>query len=161
MLLEHVASQIARPIENSRLYAEVEEKARIDELTGLLNRRSLNEVMASEISRHSRYGGGFSLIILDLDLFKTYNDSYGHLAGDELLRQIGGIIEKAIRGADQAFRYGGDEFAVLLPNTSIDAANRVAERVCKQVASEVIAGDIPVTASLGLASWPANGRGAH
>jgi diguanylate cyclase (GGDEF)-like protein len=161
MLLEQLASQVALPIDNTRLYAEVAEKARIDELTGLLNRRSLDEGMVNEVNRNSRYGGVFSIIILDVDSLKTVNDNYGHLAGDELLRQIGSIIKKAIRGADQAFRYGGDEFAILLPNTSIDAASQVAERVRKQVASEVMAGDIPVTASLGLASWPANGRGAN
>jgi len=161
MLLESLASQIAMPIENSRLYAEVEEKARIDELTGLLNRRSLNEVMASEINRHSRYGGVFSLIIIDLDSFKAYNDTYGHLAGDGLLRQIGGITKNAIRNSDQAFRYGGDEFAILLPNTSTNAANQVAERVRKQAASKAIAVDIQVTTSLGLASWPTDGKEAN
>lgn len=156
-LLEQLASQIAMPIENSRLYAEVEEQARIDELTGLLNRRSLDELIPSEIGRHSRYGGVFSLIILDLDSFKAYNDNYGHLAGDKLLKQIGGIIKRAIRSADQAFRYGGDEFAVLLPQTTIEAAYQVAERVRKRVASELKTGYIPVTASLGLASWLADG----
>ncbi len=161
ILLEQLASQVAMPIENSRLYAEVAEKARIDALTGLLNRRSLDEAIASEISRHSRYGGVFALIILDLDSFKAFNDNYGHLAGDNLLRKIGSIMKNSIRSADQAFRYGGDEFAVLLPNTSIGAAEQVAERTRKQVASEAIAGDIPVTASLGLASWPANGKGAN
>ena len=161
MLLERLASHIAIPIENSRLYAETEEKARIDELTGLFNRRSLNEVIASEINRHSRYGGLFSLIILDIDSLKTYNDTYGHLAGDELLRQISDIIKKAIRSSDQAFRYGGDEFAILLPNTSTDAASQVAERIRQQAAAKVIAGNTPVTISLGLASWPANGRGAN
>jgi len=161
MFLEHLASQIAMPIENSQLYAEVAEKARIDGLTGLLNRRSLDEVMASEINRHSRYGSVFSLIILDLDNFKAFNDNYGHLAGDNLLKEGGSSIRNSIRGADQAFRYGGDEFAVLLPNTSIDAANRVAERIRKQVASKVTAGNISVTVSLGLASWPANGISAN
>ncbi len=161
MFLEHLASQIAMPIENSQLYAEAKKEARIDELTGLFNRRSLDEVMASEISRRSRYGGVFSLIIIDLDNFKTFNDNYGHLAGDNLLKEGGSSIRNSIRGADQAFRYGGDEFAVLLPNTSIDAANRVAERIRKQVASKVIAGNIPVTVSLGLASWPANGISAN
>ncbi len=160
-LLEHLASQIAMPVENSRLYAEVKEKALIDELTGLLNRRSLDEVIASEIKRYSRYGGVFSIIVLDLDSFKAYNDTYGHLAGDELLRQTGGIIKKAVRDSDQAFRFGGDEFAILLPNTRLDAANRVAERVRKQAASKVIAGHIPVTTSLGLASWPDNGIDAN
>jgi len=161
MLLEQLASQIAMPIENARLYAEVAEKARIDNLTGLLNRRSLDEVMASEINRHSRYGGVFSLIILDIDSLKAVNDNYGHPAGDDVLKNIGSFIRHSIRSADQAFRYGGDEFAVLLPNASIDAANQVAERIRKQVASKVIAGNIPVTASLGLASWPANGTGAN
>ncbi len=161
MLLEQLASQIAMPVENSRLYVELQEKARVDGLTGLLNRRSLDEVMASEISRHSRYGGVFSLIILDLDSLKSFNDNYGHLAGDDLLAKIGSFVKNSIRSSDQAFRYGGDEFAILLPNTSIDAANQVAERIRKQVTSRVIVGHIPVTASLGLASWPANGIGAN
>ena len=160
-LLEQLTSQIAMPIENSRLYAKVEQRARIDELTGLLNRRSLDEMITSEIGRHSRYGGIFSLIILDLDSFKVYNDNYGHLAGDKLLRQTGDTMKRTIRSADQAFRYGGDEFAILLPQTTIEAAYRVAGRVRKRVASEVKAGFIPVTASLGLASWPADGIGTN
>ena len=156
-LLEQLASQVAMHIENSRLYAEVEEQARIDELTGLLNRRSLDEAIASEISRHSRYGGVFSLIILDIDSLKNVNDSYGHLAGDELLKRIGSAMKTTLRSADQAFRYGGDEFAIVLPNTPIDAANQVAGRIRKQIATKMQASDISVTASLGLASWPADG----
>ena len=160
-LLEQLASQIAMPIENSQLYAKAEERARIDELTGLLNRRSLDELIASEIGRHSRYGGVFSIIILDLDSFKAFNDNYGHLAGDKLLRQIGVIMKGAVRGADQAFRYGGDEFAIVLPQTTIEDAHEVAERVRRRVASRVDAGNISVTASLGLASWPADGIGSN
>ncbi len=160
-LLEQLASQIAMSIENSRLYAEAEEKARIDQLTGLLNRRSLDEVMINETNRHSRYGGVFSLIIFDLDSFKAFNDHYGHLAGDKLLGKIGNIMKNTIRNADRAFRYGGDEFAVLLPNTSIDATNQVAERIRKQVAAKLKTGSIPITASLGLASWPADGIGPN
>ncbi|MFQ5996606.1 MAG: diguanylate cyclase [Dehalococcoidales bacterium] len=159
MLLEQLASQIAMSIENSRLYAEAEEKARVDELTGLLNRRSMDEVITNEIGRHSRYGGVLSLIIFDLDSFKAFNDRFGHLAGDKILTKIGGITRNTIRSTDQAFRYGGDEFAVLLPNTSIDAANQVAERIRKQVAAKMKTGYIPITASLGLASWPADGIG--
>jgi len=159
MLLEQLASQIAMSIENSRLYTEAEERARVDELTGLLNRRSLDELIASEISRHSRYGSVLSLIILDLDSFKVFNDNYGHLAGDKLLKRIGNILKSSIRNTDQAFRYGGDEFAVLLPNTPIDATNQVAERIRNRIASEVEAGSIQITASLGLASWPADGIG--
>ncbi|MFH1169190.1 MAG: diguanylate cyclase, partial [Chloroflexota bacterium] len=159
-LLERLSAQIAVSVENARLYARAEEEARVDELTGLLNRRSLDEMIASEIGRHSRYGGIFSIIILDLDSFKTYNDSYGHLAGDKLLKQIGGVIKGAIRNADQAFRYGGDEFAILLPHTAIDSASRVAERVRRQVEAKAKGGLVSITASLGLANWPTDGIGA-
>jgi len=157
MLLEQLASQIAMPVENSRLYAKVEERARTDELTGLLNRRALDELIVSETGRHSRYGGVFSIIILDLDSFKMFNDNYGHLAGDKVLKQMGGIIKSTIRSTDQAFRYGGDEFAILLPQTATKAAHEVAERLRSRVASEVEAGDVPITASLGLATWPIDG----
>ncbi len=156
-LLEQLAAQIAMPLENAQLYAKAEQKARIDELTGLLNRRSLDEMIDTEISRHSRYGGVFSLAILDLDSFKAYNYTYGHLSGDKLLRQIGNIIKSAIRNADHAFRYGGDEFAILLPQTTIDAALQVTERVRKKIAEGVDSGKINVTASIGLASWPDDG----
>jgi len=118
-------------------------------------------MLASEIGRHSRYGGIFSVTILDLDSFKVFNDTYGHLAGDKLLRQAGNVMKSAIRSADQAFRYGGDEFAVLLPQTSIDAAYQVAERVRKQVALKIKSGDVPITVSLGLATWPADGIGSN
>jgi diguanylate cyclase (GGDEF)-like protein len=158
-VLEHLASQIAVPLERARSFAEVEEKARIDDLTGLLNRRSLDELMASEISRHFRYGGVFSVIILDLDSFKAFNDKHGHLAGDRLLEKVGAAIKGTIRGADLAFRHGGDEFAILLPATKADAATQVAERVRKQIALQVV-DDKGITVSLGLASWPADGKTA-
>jgi len=160
-LLEELASRITTSIENSRLYAKAEQRARIDGLTGLLNRRSLDELIASEISRHSRYGGVLSLIILDLDYFKEFNDNYGHLAGDTVLRQIGQIMKSSIRSADQPFRYGGDEFAILLPLTNIEAAHGIAERLRKRITSEVKVGYIPVTTSFGLASWPADGIGPN
>ena len=156
-LLEQLASQIAMPLENSQLYAKAEKKARVDELTRLLNRRSLDEMIDNEISRHSRYGGVFTLAILDLDSFKTYNDSYGHLSGDKLLREVGHIIKSVIRNVDHAFRYGGDEFAILLPQTNIDDALQVLERVREKIAKGLDSGDIHVTTSIGLASWPDDG----
>lgn len=158
IFLEQLASQIAAPIENARLYTEVEEKARIDDLTGLLNRRSLDEIIVIEISRHSRYGGVFSLISLDIDSLKAVNDQHGHLAGDRIIREVGHILRKSIRIADQAFRYGGDEFAILLPNTSVDSARKVAERIRKQISSTITSEDIHITVSIGLACWPANGK---
>jgi diguanylate cyclase (GGDEF)-like protein len=159
-LLEQLSCQIAMPIENARLYAKTERMARVDGLTGLLNRRSLDEVLPSEIGRHSRYGGIFTLIIFDIDSFKTLNDNYGHLAGDELLRQIGIIMKNNIRESDQAFRYGGDEFAVLLPQTTIEASSKVAERIRQQTYAEIEIGSLPISISLGLATWPSDGIGA-
>ncbi|MBN1691938.1 MAG: diguanylate cyclase [Dehalococcoidales bacterium] len=156
-LLEQLASQIATPLENTQLYAMAKRKAGVDELTGLYNRRSLEEVIDSEISRHSRYGGTFALAILDLDSFKIYNDTYGHLAGDSLLQIVGRNIKGAVRNADYAFRYGGDEFAVLLPQTSIDAALGVLERVREKITDGVDTQKITITTSIGLACWPDDG----
>jgi diguanylate cyclase (GGDEF)-like protein len=156
-LLERVALQIAAPIENAQLYALAEQKSRIDELTGLFNRRHFEERLKEEIARHSRYGDPFSVFIIDLDNFKTYNDVYGHPAGDTLLGQIGAIIENSVRDADQAFRYGGDEFVVILPQTARGDAHVVAERVRRQIADEMEKKSLTVTCSIGLASYPADG----
>jgi diguanylate cyclase (GGDEF)-like protein len=156
-LLEKVALQIAAPIENAQLYARVEQKSRLDELTGLFNRRHFEERLKEEVSRHSRYGDVFSIFMLDLDNFKTYNDVYGHPAGDILLSHIGEIIRSSVRDADQAFRYGGDEFVVILPQTARDDAYVVAERVREQVAGEMEKKSLTVTCSIGLASYPADG----
>jgi diguanylate cyclase (GGDEF)-like protein len=156
-LLQQLSLQIAMPIENARLYAKTERLARVDSLTSLLNRRSLDDTLNGEIGRHSRYGGVFSLMIIDLDSLKTINDNYGHLAGDELLRQVGSIIQTTVRESDRAFRYGGDEFAVLLPQTTLDAAYKVAERIRQQTFARIEIGSIPVSVSLGLSTWPSDG----
>jgi len=156
-LLESLASQISMPVENSRLYAKAEQRARVDELTGLFNRRHFDERLGEEIDRHSRYGGMLSLIFLDLDLFKDYNDKYGHLAGDKVLTRIGRLVEKSIRNIDIAFRYGGDEFAVLLPKSVADDAFVVAERVRVKIATEMRKKKLRITTSVGLASWPSDG----
>ncbi len=97
---------------------------------------------------------------LDLDSLKTFNDNYGHVAGDKLLKEIGGIMMNSIRGSDQAFRHGGDEFAILLPETNIESAQGVAERVRKRIAIELESPAL-ITASLGIASWPTNGTRAN
>jgi diguanylate cyclase (GGDEF)-like protein/putative nucleotidyltransferase with HDIG domain len=156
-LLEQVALQIATPIENARLYARAEQRARIDELTGLFNRRHFEERLKEEIARHSRYRNVFSLLLLDLDNFKAYNDIYGHPAGDILLNRIGKIIKGSVRSADQTFRYGGDEFAMILPQAATDDAYIVAERVRTRIGREMEEKKIAVTCSIGAAGYPTDG----
>jgi diguanylate cyclase (GGDEF)-like protein/putative nucleotidyltransferase with HDIG domain len=156
-VLEKVALQIAAPVENAQLYTQLEQKSRIDGLTGLFNRRHFEEQLSEEVSRHSRYGDVFSIFMIDLDNFKAYNDTYGHPAGDILLGQIGKIIRSSVRNVDHAFRYGGDEFVVILPQTARDDAYVVAERVRGQIAEEMEKKAIAVTCSIGLASYPSDG----
>ncbi len=156
-LLERLAFQIAMPIENSRLFAKAEQKARIDEITGLFNRRHFNECIKQEIERHHRYSGLLSLILLDLDYFKAYNDLEGHTAGDRILEVIGRLVNREIRNSDLAFRYGGDEFAIILPQSRVDDAFVVAERVRRRIAGEMHRKNIKLSASLGLSCWPTDG----
>ncbi len=156
-LLEQVARQIATPLENMTLYARAEQRSRIDELTGLFNRRHFEERLKEEISRHSRQDSVFSLLMMDLDSFKAYNDMYGHPSGDKLLKLVSSLVGASIRESDQAFRYGGDEFAVILPHTSVEEAFVVAERVRTSVVKEMEVNQSGVTISIGLACYPADG----
>ncbi len=156
-LLERLASQISTSVANSQLYASAEQRARIDEITGLFNRRHFDESIQREIDRHSRHGSMLSLVVLDLDNFKSYNDLMGHVVGDKLLKRIGRSVKEALRNIDLAFRYGGDEFAIILPHTSAEDAFSAAERVRERIADEVTGEQVLVTASLGLASWPSDG----
>jgi diguanylate cyclase (GGDEF)-like protein/putative nucleotidyltransferase with HDIG domain len=156
-LIDRIASQAGVIIENAQLYIQATIRANTDELTGLYNHRHFHERIEQEIGRGSRFGITFSLIILDLDLFKVYNDIYGHLAGDQLLRKVGKLIQGSVRTIDLAFRYGGEEFAVLLPETRMEDAYRVAERLRKTIESKSSFREMPVTASLGIANWPTDG----
>jgi len=156
-LLVTVANEAGVVMENAQLYAKAKERAHTDELTGLFNHRYFHERLDEEISRCSRFGDIFSLLFLDMDLFKAYNDIYGHLAGDDMLKQIGQYIKSSIRGIDMAFRYGGDEFTVILPQAALDDACKVAERVRKRIEVEMDSKGAPLTCSLGIASWPTDG----
>jgi diguanylate cyclase (GGDEF)-like protein/putative nucleotidyltransferase with HDIG domain len=156
-LLVTVASEAGVVMENAQLYAKARERAHTDELTGLFNHRYFHERLDEEISRCSRFGDIFSLVFLDMDLFKAYNDIYGHLAGDDMLKQIGQYIKSSTRGIDMAFRYGGDEFTVILPQASLEDSCKVAERIRKRIEVAMDSKGAPLTCSLGIASWPTDG----
>jgi len=136
---------------------ELERLVVSDPLTGLYNRRYLVDRLAQEMNRVDRYGGTLAFAMIDLDGFKPVNDKYGHVFGDRLLRAVATEISRSLRTPDVAARYGGDEFAVILPQTQPEGALRVCERIRKAVDQLALnAGDEPVsvTASLGVANYP-------
>lgn len=147
-----------------RAMARAIEQARTDPLTGLFNRAQLFVTLDQEVSRTRRSDRGFCLLMIDLDGLKAINDSGGHLRGDEVLRALGAVIRTSIRAADSAYRYGGDEFVVLLPETDIVGAFVVAEKI-RGGAEEVgmaMTGPEPVTSvSIGLVSHPEDGLSAE
>ena len=159
-LLQAVASQIAIGMENAKLFEEARNAATIDRLTGLCNHGSFQERLAEEVRRALRYGTECSLIMLDLDYFKIHNDLFGHVAGDEALKRLGQILRDYTRQVDVACRYGGEEFAVILPHTGPLQAYNVAERLRQAVekAFALTSGvdSTNLTVSLGVASCPSD-----
>jgi len=139
---------------------ELERLSVTDPLTGLYNRLRMMEVLENEIRRSRRMRHPFSVLMADLDLFKKYNDAYGHPAGDAVLKRIGAIMRETSRDVDFVARYGGEEFLLMMPETRIDGAFEVAERIRKRIESaELSAGTI--TVSLGVAAFPAHGDEAE
>ena len=137
--------------------AEVTQRARTDQLTGLANRRHFDEQLARALTETDRYGNTVSLIIADIDFFKIVNDTHGHEAGDAVLRAVAGIFREKVRTVDVCARYGGEELAVLLPQTTLTGACELAERLRQTIETRVIGFNgkaIPVTASFGVASFP-------
>jgi diguanylate cyclase (GGDEF)-like protein/putative nucleotidyltransferase with HDIG domain len=128
-----------------------------DELTGLFNHRHFHQKLDEEIIRSSRFGFVFSLIIIDLDFFKSYNDIHGHLSGDDILERVSTIIKNHSRTRDVAARYGGDEFAIIFPQTPIASARKMAEQLRFALESDINYKGITVTCSIGLSCWPADG----
>ncbi|TET27046.1 MAG: diguanylate cyclase, partial [Dehalococcoidia bacterium] len=156
-LVTTIANQAGILIENAQLYTQAMIRANTDGLTGLYNHRHFHERLEQEIARGLRFGTVFSVIFLDIDLFKIYNDVYGHLAGDKALRKIGEQIKNSIRNMDMAFRYGGEEFTIILPEAQLDDAYKVAERIRDTIGSATSSRGMPLTVSLGVANWPSDG----
>ena len=125
----------------------------LDGLTGVYNRRYLDETLRREIERAKRYNQVISLFMLDIDDFKKYNDTYGHQAGDEILKKLANLLVEAVRAADMVFRYGGEEFVVFLPQTLKQGGVETAKRLINLERQ-----NLPVTISLGLVSYPEDGQ---
>lgn len=155
-MLATLAHVIGMGVRNALLFEETRALSLQDELTGLGNRRLFAIRLRSDFEASKRYGTRLALVLLDTDHFKRVNDTYGHLAGDAVLRHLGAVLLAHSRGSDLIFRYGGDEFAMLLPHTGLDAAVRAAERVRHIVAAEEFAvpgGVVRITLSAGVAGF--------
>ena len=137
----------------------------MDELTGLYNRRYFDETLRRELFRAERMRASLAVVMIDLDHFKRMNDTYGHEAGDLVLRTVGRCLREGVRRSDIACRYGGEELVLVLPECDAAAARTCAETLRKTISAlELHHGDaaLPqVTASFGIAMWPAHGEDAH
>ena len=160
--LNACVNHLALALRNALLYRQVKIQADHDGLTKIGNRRSFEERLASEAARHGRYDQPLSMILVDLDHFKRVNDTHGHPAGDEVLREMAALLGEGLRSSDYPARYGGEEFAVILPHTSRDQAALLAERLRERVAERVFhvgasKAGLDLTVSAGVASLPPGG----
>ncbi len=137
-------------------YEEIYRLMTVDGLTELHNKRFFNEAMEKEVARCKRYDRGFSLVLFDIDHFKKINDTYGHLAGDAVLRQLGVLVRQKLRHTDIPARTGGEEFAIIVPEVGLDGTHQLADKLRRSIESTAFRFEgttIPVTVSLGVAEW--------
>jgi diguanylate cyclase (GGDEF)-like protein len=160
--LMSVARSAALAVENAELHRRTEELTIIDELTEAYNYRYFVHVLEEEKKRALRYELPLSIIMVDIDWFKKINDSYGHEAGNKVLRTLSHIIKQCIRDVDIFTRYGGEEFAIILPQTPLSEASRIGERIRSQVEKTIIEVDelkrLKITVSVGVSAYPENGK---
>ncbi|HEX3084823.1 MAG TPA: GGDEF domain-containing protein, partial [Pyrinomonadaceae bacterium] len=156
LLLRTVADQVAVAVNHAGLFAQIQQQALTDALTGCHNRRSFEMQLDKEILMARRSHQPLSLVMLDLDRFKHLNDTAGHDAGDDALRRLAQCFKEELRGVDSAARFGGDEFALILPRALVDGAVIVAERVRARVEQIYIPDFGNLTASIGIATFPAH-----
>lgn len=155
--LKRVLNERRLNLEREQMLEELKKLSITDGLTQLFNSRHFYAQLKGEIERFNRYGHKLSLLLLDIDNFKVYNDSYGHLEGDKILVRIGSIIKSCLRKMDTAYRYGGEEFTIILPGTPGEEARTVAERLRTAVASEMFSGEEDgrprITISVGVTQY--------
>jgi diguanylate cyclase (GGDEF)-like protein len=163
--LRNLTIQAAVSLANVALHETAERLAVTDELTGLSNRRRFDVTLEAEVERARRFGQPLALVLLDLDDFKDVNDAHGHQVGDEVLRAVARVLRDSCREVDEPARYGGEELAVVMPNTDLDGAEHLAERIRHGVAGLRVpvpdgAGTLAITTSLGVATMPASASDA-
>ncbi|HWC73163.1 MAG TPA: diguanylate cyclase, partial [Gemmatimonadales bacterium] len=156
--LTQVFNHMVARLRESRV--ELERLSATDPLTGLFNRLRMMEVLENEVRRSRRLRHPFAVLMADLDLFKKYNDAYGHQAGDAALKRIGAIMREACRDVDFVARYGGEEFLLMMPETESEGASEVAQRIRKKIETEKLP-EGSITVSIGVALFPGNGDAAE
>jgi two-component system, cell cycle response regulator len=159
--LEVVAMQAAQTIQRARLFEATERLATTDGLTGLVNHRTFQLRLDEHLAAAQRYGKKLSLLLTDVDHFKSVNDTYGHPVGDVVLKGVARILKAEARTTDVAARYGGEEFALVMPETDLAGALEAAERIRARVGEATFRtgqGDLRVTISIGVATFPEDGR---
>jgi diguanylate cyclase (GGDEF)-like protein len=153
-----LSSQAVVALENAQLHRIVQHQALVDSLTGLANRRSAEDTLRFELARATRFGGEICVVLADLDDFKQINDRYGHPFGDELLKEFANALRATVRDSDVAARWGGEEFALVLPGTGAEGGAELANRVREIVEGRMLQApdgtDVRVTGSFGVASFP-------
>ncbi len=160
--LKSFASFLAIALDNVALLDEIRMESRIDHLTGIYNYRFAMEALQGEVDRARRYGRRFSIIMIDVDRFKEFNDRYGHLKGNDALREIAQLFRRSVRSVDTAAKYGGDEFLLIVPDTGREGAEKLARRLLGEIHTLcTAAGPGGVSASMGIAGCPEDGEEAR
>ena len=161
---ESLGPMFATALENLRRFARAEELSITDGLTGAYNYRYLRSALDKEIARAKRFREIFSIIMLDVDHLKEYNDVHGHLQGSEVLRRVSQVVAMTLRGVDVLAKYGGDEFVIILPHADRGGAGVLAERIRAAIEAAVFPGEetgMKITSSMGIAQYPQDGESSR
>jgi diguanylate cyclase (GGDEF)-like protein len=161
LIMNTLADLLATALHNSFVFQKLQQQSITDGLTGIKTRRFFWEALSSEWKRASRSGRPFSVVLIDLDKFKEVNDSHGHLEGDLVLARVGRLLEQRCRQSNVVARYGGDEFIILMPETGVEQAQALAERLRLWLSQDAMLAEHHITGSFGVASFPGHGFSAE